>query len=254
MGSKLVKDVIEEEYEFEIPTSMIDVVFLLLIFFMCASNFRTQEKKLDANLPKDEGLMSKPTKVEIPNEIRVKIYWANNVRTMRQWPFGQPIHSPTLALPPTVHQVFVSLEGAHIVIQVGKVQCADLNDLYAKLADLNGGAGISIVDGGEIAFTGAEDVATVQGRLTHDATFTVIVTTSLSDAGVPQSSVTVNVTSYVPGGTPCASVGVHVKTPVAGTKVAPLGRPVSESVSTCTGSSASVAVTVNWSCVSSSTD
>jgi len=137
MGSKLVKDVIEEEYEFEIPTSMIDVVFLLLIFFMCASNFRTQEKKLDANLPKDEGLMPKPVKeIEIPNEIRVKIYWANNVRTMRQWPFGQPIHSPTLALPPTVHQVFVSLEGAHIVIQVGKVQCADLNDLYAKLADL----------------------------------------------------------------------------------------------------------------------
>ena len=120
MAGKVVKDVIDEEYEFELPVSFVDVVFLLLIFFMCASTFRMTEKKLDANLPKDEGLMNRPVKFEIPHEIRVKIYWANNVQK-RQWPFGQPIHSPTLALPPNVQQVFVSLEGAHIVIQVGKV-------------------------------------------------------------------------------------------------------------------------------------
>ena len=39
---------IEEEEDFELPVSMIDVVFLLLIFFMCASKFKTLEQKLDA--------------------------------------------------------------------------------------------------------------------------------------------------------------------------------------------------------------
>ena len=34
---------------------MIDVVFLLLIFFMCASKFRIPEGALRAYLPKDSG-------------------------------------------------------------------------------------------------------------------------------------------------------------------------------------------------------
>ena len=38
--------------EWELPTSMIDVVFLLLIFFLCSSQFRTQEQRLDALLPR----------------------------------------------------------------------------------------------------------------------------------------------------------------------------------------------------------
>ena len=76
-----------------------------------------------------------PRWTEMRDEIRVKIYWANNVRT-RQWPFGQCIHSPTLALPPTVHQVPLSLDGAHIVIQLGKIECADFNDLARKLVEL----------------------------------------------------------------------------------------------------------------------
>ena len=66
MASKLIRDVLDEEYEFELPLSFVDVVFLLLIFFLCATNFRTVEKKLDANLPKDEGLMSRPVEFEIP--------------------------------------------------------------------------------------------------------------------------------------------------------------------------------------------
>jgi hypothetical protein len=76
-----------------------------------------------------------PRKTWPPHEIRVKIYWANNVRT-RQWPFGQCIHSPTLAMPPTIRQVPISTEGAHIVIQVGRIECADLDDLARKLMEL----------------------------------------------------------------------------------------------------------------------
>ncbi len=137
MGSKLVKDVVEEEWEFELPVSFVDVVFLLLIFFMCASNFRTQEKKLDAHLPKDEGLMAKPVKFEIPHEIRLKMYWANNNPT-KDWRFGQCIHSPSAPFPENwPHEIVpLSIEGPHIVIQVGKVQCANLNELFRKLKDV----------------------------------------------------------------------------------------------------------------------
>ena len=36
-------------------TPMIDVVFQLIIFFLCALNFRSLEKKLEVALPKDSG-------------------------------------------------------------------------------------------------------------------------------------------------------------------------------------------------------
>ncbi len=50
-------------------TPMIDVTFLLLIFFMCTLQFKTLEGKLSAFLPKDAGLSVNP---EIPiEEVRV---------------------------------------------------------------------------------------------------------------------------------------------------------------------------------------
>ena len=39
--------------EAELPLSMIDVTFLLLVFFMCSMQFKTIEQRLDADLPKD---------------------------------------------------------------------------------------------------------------------------------------------------------------------------------------------------------
>ena len=39
-------------------TAMIDVVFLLLIFFMCATTFRVPEGSLRAFLPRDQGARS----------------------------------------------------------------------------------------------------------------------------------------------------------------------------------------------------
>ncbi|MEM7168447.1 MAG: biopolymer transporter ExbD [Planctomycetota bacterium] len=40
------------------PLSMIDIVFLLLIFFLCATKFRVPEADLDAFLPRDRGTAS----------------------------------------------------------------------------------------------------------------------------------------------------------------------------------------------------
>ncbi len=43
---------IHRRYELKL-TAMIDVVFLLLIFFMCTIKFRTPEGKIQSNLPED---------------------------------------------------------------------------------------------------------------------------------------------------------------------------------------------------------
>ncbi len=50
-----IKKVAEEESKLEM-TPMIDVTFLLLIFFMCTLKFKTLEGKLAAYLPKDVGV------------------------------------------------------------------------------------------------------------------------------------------------------------------------------------------------------
>ncbi len=55
MRSKQMKALAKEECEMQM-TPMIDVVFLLLIFFMCTLKFKTLEGKLSAYLPKDVGV------------------------------------------------------------------------------------------------------------------------------------------------------------------------------------------------------
>lgn len=51
----MIKEIQLEEHKLEM-TPMIDVTFLLLIFFMCTIKFKTLEGKLAAYLPKDVGV------------------------------------------------------------------------------------------------------------------------------------------------------------------------------------------------------
>ncbi len=142
MPSKTAIRMRTENWEPELPISMIDVVFLLLIFFICTLSFKSIERKLDADLPKNEGQNPIPKKVEVPTEIRVRIYWANNNATDRQ-PHGQVIHSPNKAFPDDWEEksggvrVPLSIRGAHIVMEVNRVRVTDLNDLARTLKDLN---------------------------------------------------------------------------------------------------------------------
>jgi len=55
MRGKQLTALAKDEVELEM-TPMIDVVFLLLIFFMCTLKFKTLEGKLSAYLPKDVGV------------------------------------------------------------------------------------------------------------------------------------------------------------------------------------------------------
>ena len=71
----VLQDLNDEECKLEM-TPMIDVTFLLLIFFMLTLKFKTLEGKLSAYLPKDVGVNSTDAepieKVEILVRVRVK--------------------------------------------------------------------------------------------------------------------------------------------------------------------------------------
>lgn len=52
---------------------MIDVTFLLLIFFLCTIKFKTLEGKLSAYLPKDVGVNTSPAEPKEKVEIRIQV-------------------------------------------------------------------------------------------------------------------------------------------------------------------------------------
>jgi len=55
-------------------TPMIDVVFLLLIFFLLASRFKATEGDLKAYLPKDKGQGTSTPQIDL-YEVRLKLLW-----------------------------------------------------------------------------------------------------------------------------------------------------------------------------------
>ena len=62
----------EEETQEDLPmTPMIDVIFQLVIFFMCAAHFKQIEGKLQSYLPKDKGLNPIPVLEPELREIRI---------------------------------------------------------------------------------------------------------------------------------------------------------------------------------------
>jgi biopolymer transport protein ExbD len=65
-------DIAREEYKMEM-TPMIDVTFLLLIFFLCTIKFKTLEGKLSAYLPKDVGVNTSSAEPIEKVEILIKV-------------------------------------------------------------------------------------------------------------------------------------------------------------------------------------
>lgn len=52
-------------------TPMIDCIFQLLIFFMCATKFKTLESKIDAYLPEEHGTPTKAPDTPPPPEVNL---------------------------------------------------------------------------------------------------------------------------------------------------------------------------------------
>jgi biopolymer transport protein ExbD len=63
----------DEDGVWKLPTSMIDVVFLLLIFFMCASKFRVLEQRMDAFLPRDRDHDRRRPPAVIDTQIPIQV-------------------------------------------------------------------------------------------------------------------------------------------------------------------------------------
>lgn len=54
-------------------TPMIDVVFQLIVVFLCSMKFRTLDMKIEAFLPKDVGLASSPSTAEVDTKVNVRL-------------------------------------------------------------------------------------------------------------------------------------------------------------------------------------
>ena len=72
MQTRTRRSVADEKCELDM-TPMIDVTFLILIFFMCTLKFRVLEGKLGAHLPKDVGAVQGPETAEEPLKIRMDV-------------------------------------------------------------------------------------------------------------------------------------------------------------------------------------
>lgn len=77
MASQALKEVADEKCELEM-TPMIDVTFLLLIFFMCTLKFKILEGKLGAYLPKDVGVQATEAPPVEKVDIRLDVLNAGN--------------------------------------------------------------------------------------------------------------------------------------------------------------------------------
>ena len=74
MASEAAKSVGDGSDAFEINlTPMIDVVFQLIIFFMCAMKFKTLAMKLEMDLPKGAGMSVEPMTRKELTSVRVQI-------------------------------------------------------------------------------------------------------------------------------------------------------------------------------------
>ena len=93
MSVSASKEFMQEKMEMEL-TPMIDVAFLILIFFMCLP-FKTLDGKLQAFLPTEKGL--NPTPEKPPEPFWIKIHIVGRNEKPRKWgPNGElVVNMPT---------------------------------------------------------------------------------------------------------------------------------------------------------------
>jgi biopolymer transport protein ExbD len=80
----------DEEVKLSI-TPLIDVTFLLLIFFMCAMKFKTLERKVAAFLPKDRGLAPTLERPEDKHPIAIELKRSGPEDNTKVWLYDQQL-------------------------------------------------------------------------------------------------------------------------------------------------------------------
>lgn len=120
-------------------TPMIDVVFLLIVFFLCIE-FKVLEARLDAFLPTDKG--AGEAQVDVQEQLVVRVHVAApGVPTP-----GAPTPDVDADRPPRYRLV-----GHRVRLEVGPVPCADLQEGARELARFAASPDSFVVD----ASTGA---------------------------------------------------------------------------------------------------
>ncbi|MEX0701140.1 MAG: biopolymer transporter ExbD [Planctomycetales bacterium] len=113
-------------------TSMIDVVFLLLIFFVCASIGRIPEKLLPTELA--AGAVSAPVEAEPPPEIPRQEYWLRLVRTeagRTEFEINGSRYGSFVALRPVLAQLGELAGSDPLILDIGpQVPAEDLIRTY----------------------------------------------------------------------------------------------------------------------------
>jgi hypothetical protein len=108
-------------------TPMIDVTFLLLIFFMCTLKFKTLEGKLSAFLPKDVGVTDE--RVDHKEKIVIRMDVANPGNKVRPGPSSAPFTPHDEAN----HARFVYDESRVITYRIGTMKTTDLMEVGTML-------------------------------------------------------------------------------------------------------------------------
>jgi hypothetical protein len=73
--SKKIREEMQDEEPDLSMTPMIDIIFQLLIFFMLACRFKTEEGQMHAFLPKNRGMGTAGTPAITLQEVRIKLLW-----------------------------------------------------------------------------------------------------------------------------------------------------------------------------------
>jgi biopolymer transport protein ExbD len=105
-------------------TPIIDIVFNLLIFFLCATRLRADEGVIRAHLPKTMGLTS-ATSTEPLNDVRVRLLWHDGRGRRVEGEQGG--------------HVVVAI-GEHRLNEPGRLDAAVWRDLHRRLVELKAAA------------------------------------------------------------------------------------------------------------------
>jgi biopolymer transport protein ExbD len=120
----ILEDIGKEEAKLDM-TPMIDVVFQLIIFFMCNIKYKTLEGRLDAYLPKDVGVNQ--TEAEPVEKIEITIKVQNE---------GERRDPLDMSLPWSGEGRFEYV-GRKLNYQIGPRKTADVGEVQKILAQLN---------------------------------------------------------------------------------------------------------------------
>ena len=127
--NKTLDEISKDKCELEM-TPMIDVTFLLLIFFMCTLKFKVLEGKLGAYLPKDVGISGPVVPPLEKVDIRIDVA---NAGTKMRWDAATETEVPYTQADAAAGRRFFYGEDRRVKYTVGGHSAQDLGEVARRL-------------------------------------------------------------------------------------------------------------------------